>query len=175
MSKSKSNRNNLTPARAGMSAARPQPAGRLVVEIHGRAAEEICRVLASPDPRSTRGWVDRCCTAAAAAHREIMHAPPPRTDLGSASRLLLKLSPDQEEPRDSRLGGPELEQAAHQAASIAFRAALPLLTGRKNAAAYLACLAVGTQRCYLAPAEARNLLYTAQLALAAYKRPGGGS
>ena len=54
------------------------------------------------------------------------------------------------------------------AGATAFRACMPKVTGRRNTQAYIACVAVGVQRRYLSGSESKALLYTAQLALAAY-------
>lgn len=79
-----------------------------------------------------------------------------------------------------RMGGHEATQtgrpsrsaleAAHAAASEAYRANLPELTNRKNTQAYIACVAYGQARRYIPAAEARGMLYSAQLALAAFPR-----
>lgn len=61
-------------------------------------------------------------------------------------------------------------EAAHTAASEAYRANLPQLTSRTNTKAYIACVAYGQARRYIAAAEARGMLYNAQLALAAFPR-----
>jgi hypothetical protein len=66
-----------------------------------------------------------------------------------------------------KVKGPELDKLAQAAAAIAFRACMPHVTGRRNTQAYIACVAAGVQLKYITGTEARSLLYTAQLALAA--------
>ncbi len=45
---------------------------------------------------------------------------------------------------------------------------MPRLTGRKATQGYIACIAFGLQHGYFTGAEAKALLYSAQLALSAY-------
>jgi hypothetical protein len=69
--------------------------------------------------------------------------------------------------RTARLGARGgIERAAKAQAFLAY---LPPLTNRANTKAFIACLAVGLQRKYLTPEEVKHLMYTAQLALQAYR------
>ncbi len=62
---------------------------------------------------------------------------------------------------------------ARKAASQAWHKALPRLTTRRAIHAYIACVAVGQELEIITGKHARELLYSAQLALTALtKRPG---
>ena len=62
---------------------------------------------------------------------------------------------------------------ARQAGIKAWHKALPRLTTRREIHAYIACVAVGQEQEVITGRHARELLYSAQLALSALtKRPG---
>jgi len=56
-----------------------------------------------------------------------------------------------------------------RAAQAAWQACLPELTGRGEVRAYIACIAWGLHARILSADEAKTMLYTAQLALAAHQ------
>ena len=62
-----------------------------------------------------------------------------------------------------------LEPNPKAAARIAYLNAMPMLVSRGACKAFIACVAVGLQRKYLEPTEAKTLMYTAQLALAVHR------
>jgi hypothetical protein len=132
----------------------------------------IWAVQEPSDRKTAESWVHFCLEAANEAYATVMENPPFITRENSAYEWLeeLKRREKGEQERDierERASGDELKQEAHGAATIAFRACMPHVTGRRNAQAYIACVAAGVQRRYITGADARALLYTAQLALSA--------
>ncbi len=117
-------------------------------------------------PDSPEAWVDFCLSAAREAHQAAMESPP-RVTLGPVATLLLEIA-EEEIDRDPPIDHKAAEAGAHNAARIAYRCCMPKLTGRRMTQAYIACVAAGVQYAYFSGAEATSLLYTAQLALAAY-------
>jgi hypothetical protein len=61
------------------------------------------------------------------------------------------------------------EKDAHLAASTAFVVCMPPLVNRASCKAFIACVAVALQRRYIALLDAKTMMYTAQLALAAHR------
>lgn len=121
------------------------------------------------DRRTAEAWVYFCLGAADEAYAAAMENPPYATGKNHAYELLEELKGNKQIERQ-RISGKELEESAHTAAAIAFRACMPHLTGRSKAQAYIACVAAGVQRRYITGAEARAMMYTAQLALSAARR-----
>lgn len=133
-------------------------------------------LAARPDADSPEAWVLFCCTAADEAYSAVLEQPVQAAEEGSATKLLRELCEtfgDDPETlarlnRERDQGNADNREAAHQAAAIAFRNCMPKLTGRRASQAYIACSAVALQRGYVTAAEAKALLYTAQLALSAH-------
>lgn len=71
-------------------------------------------------------------------------------------------------PNAVPLAGDALEEAARFAAVAAYRESLPVLTGRRRAQAYIACIAAGVQLGYLTKDDLKSLFYAAQMALQAH-------
>ena len=118
------------------------------------------------DRRTAEAWVYFCLKAADEAFSTAMENPPYVERENTAYEWLEELTGRKTIERE-RKKGKELEASAHTAAAIAFRACMPHLTGRSKAQAYIACVAAGVQRRYICGAEARAMMYTAQLALSA--------
>lgn len=118
-------------------------------------------------PNNAESWVQFCIKAAAEAYAVVVDDPPLVVP-GSATKLVNKFHRQLGEPEEVEYeSGASLHATAHAAATVAFRACMPHVTGRRNAQAFIACCAAGVQLHYIGGAEARSLLYTAQLALAA--------
>jgi hypothetical protein len=116
---------------------------------------------------TAESWVQFCIKAAAEAYAAVIEDPP-EAPLGSVGKFMLASSLAQDIPVPTeQLTGKPLEAIAHEAAQTAFRACMPHLTGRRNAQAYIACVAAGVQLKYITGSESRSLMYSAQLALAA--------
>lgn len=115
-------------------------------------------------------WVYLCIKNATKAHDQIMKNPP-ETKGSSIDQLNRNLDAFQGvESPILYLSGETLERHADECAKIAYLATMPLVTTRSNTRAYIACVAAGVQRKYIAGVEARALLYTCQLALAAGRK-----
>ena len=72
--------------------------------------------------------------------------------------------------RMARLKGEvSLGQSPAEAASAAFLCAMPPLVSRAHTTAFIACVAAGLGHRYLNAVEAKSLMYSAQLALAAHR------
>jgi hypothetical protein len=106
-----------------------------------------------------------CLKAGAEAANAVREAP---RVMGSAEKLLHELSPGEEFPELAAAIARNREADAREAAGAAFRSCMPKITGRRSTQAYIACIAAGVQHDYLTGAEAKALLYTAQLALSAH-------
>ncbi len=120
------------------------------------------------DRRTAEGWVHFCITAAEEAFASVMENPPRVIRKDTAAEYLNKILREKREPEEVEYyEGDKLREVATTAAANAFRNNMPHVTGRRNAQAYIACVAAGVQRHYIAGGEARSLLYTAQLALTA--------
>lgn len=134
---------------------------------------------AAPESESVDAWVRFCQKAAdeaAAAVRE----NPPRSF--SHRDVLAWHHAEQEEgrgagplPDSAPLVGRSLEEAVRVAALIAYRSSLPMLTGRRRAQAYIACIAAGAQLGYIKGDDAKPMFYAAQLALQAYSKRNSGA
>jgi hypothetical protein len=121
---------------------------------------------ADEGPMRPEEWVMFCLKAALEAENAVREAP---RVMGSAEKLLRELADEGEEfPELDATIALNREDAIREAAQAAFRACMPKLTGRRNTQAYIACVAMGLQRRYFSPGEAKALLYTAQLALTAH-------
>lgn len=120
---------------------------------------------ADDGPASSEEWVLFCLKAAAEAETAVREAP---REMGSAERILRELCPGEEFSELEKAIAQQREVEIREAGEVAFRACMPKLTGRRNTQAYIACVAAGVQRSYFTGSEARALLYTAQLALAAH-------
>jgi hypothetical protein len=119
------------------------------------------------DRRTAEAWVRFCIRAAEEAHAAVIENPP-EAKIGSVGKFMLADSLRRGIPVPTeRLDGDKLDAVAREAAKVAFRACMPLVTGRRNTQAYIACVAAGVQLKYIEAVEARSLLYTAQLALTA--------
>jgi hypothetical protein len=126
------------------------------------------------DPNSPESWVRFCIRAAAEAYEAVIENPPVYVSdrmPGPAELMLGKWAAEgkigKREP-PALLTGKPLIAAAHAAAAVAFQCCMPKVTGRRQTQAYIACIAVGVQRQYIAGKDAKSLLYTAQLALQAH-------
>ncbi len=119
----------------------------------------------SEDPVHPEEWVYFCLKAAAEAEAAVRDAP---REMGSAEKLLRELSPEDDFPDLERAFERNRAEDAREAGAVAFRSCMPKITGRRSTQAYIACIAAGLQRHYLTAAEAKALLYTAQLALSAH-------
>ena len=64
---------------------------------------------------------------------------------------------------------PADQQSPAEAASAAFLCAMPPLVDRAHTTAYIACVAAGLGHRYISAIEAKSLMYSAQLALAAHR------
>lgn len=52
---------------------------------------------------------------------------------------------------------------------------MPMLTGRRRAQAYIACIAAGAQLGYIKADDAKTMFYAEQLALQAYSKRNSGA
>jgi len=125
------------------------------------------------DPNSPESWVRFCVRAAEEAYEAVIENPPIAVSdriRGPAEKMLEKWARDsgKPEPPPELMTGKALIAAAHAAAAVAFMCCMPKVTGRRQTKAYIACIAVGVQRQYIAGKDAKPLLYTAQLALQAH-------
>ncbi len=147
-----------------------------LASVHGNAVGAgvglaIHVLQKSAVPESPEAWVHFCVTAAEEAYAAVMDDPPEISvkSYGPAARLIEQLEREAGEHHAPLvLQGSELEDAAHEAASAAFRLCMPRITSRKQTQGYIACVAAGVQRRYIDGKDAKPLLYTAQLALSAY-------
>jgi hypothetical protein len=112
---------------------------------------------------SVETYVIGCLSAAAEAYAATIEQPPERRG-STAMRALYQRASMGERLDDARA----IEEAAQEAASQAFRAAMPTITNRRMAQAYIACACAGLAAKYLTGQDARAMLYGAQLALAAH-------
>lgn len=137
--------------------------------VHASAVGQgIARAIyaaADDGPATSEEWVLFCLKAAAEAETAVREAP---REMGSAEKLLRELCPNDEFPDLERAIAQQHEIDIREAGEAAFRSCMPKLTGRRNTQAYIACVAAGVQRHYFTGSEAKALLYTAQLALAAH-------
>lgn len=117
------------------------------------------------DPQTAADWIHYCLNAAREAEQVARESIEPH-QMGTAERLVRELWPDDEPPLPPAHEEHD-EAAIREAAATAFRCCMPALTSRRRAQAYIACVAAGVQHRYISAGEARSLLYTAQLALAA--------
>ncbi len=123
--------------------------------------------------QSPESWVHFCITAAEEAHAAVLQNPPlALDDRGEGERLIDEVLSHRtgEAYRPEPITGSALLAAANAAAATAFRCCMPKVTGRRNTQAYIACIAAGVARGYIAGKDARPLLYTAQLALQAHPK-----
>ena len=120
---------------------------------------------------TARWWVEQCLAAARAAAEAVEAGNVER----SHERVRLpKLLPAGKVEWET---GEEIEvpalnsrrENAAEAASTAFLAAMPPLVDRAHTTAYIACVAAGLGHRYINALEAKSLMYSAQLALAAHR------
>ena len=118
-------------------------------------------------------WIAQCQSAADEAYQagveSVAAAPVP--DL-IQSLMAQPVGPGQEDIWAARRSGvvsTEASEAGRCAASFAWQAAMPAPVDRATTKAFIACVAAGLQRRYIAPLEGKTLMYSAQLALAAYR------
>ena len=122
------------------------------------------------DPNSPESWVRFCVRAAEEAYEAVIENPPIYVSdrmPGPGESMLERWQRDNDGPAPLLTGKPLLA-AAHAAAAVAFMCCMPKVTGRRQTKAYIACIAVGVQRQYIAGKDAKPLLDTAQLALQAH-------
>ena len=115
-----------------------------------------------------RWWVEQCLAAARAAAEAVERNRPVRRpivsqgvdgfDEAAAAEAIARLSHT-----------PVEYQTPAEAASAAFLAAMPPLVDRAHTTAYIACVAAGLGHRYIGALEAKSLMYSAQLALAAHR------
>ena len=146
----------------------------VIERIAAAAATGMVLSMRAPRPRGPEQWVRQCTEAADAAASELRNNPPEvlrkETTWERWSREVeANVTDSRPEMSMQPMTGPELDRAVIQAASQAFRASMPLITGRAATKAYIACVAAGSQRGFFTDGEARALLYNCQLALAAWK------
>ncbi len=123
---------------------------------------------ATSEPRTPEEWVHLCITAADEAESAVADAPPDPEDGSTMLVDFLNETREEGDPIFEVAGRGRRTAAMIDAGATAFRACMPKVTGRRNVQAYIACIAVGLQRKYVTGTESKALLYTAQLALAAY-------
>lgn len=120
------------------------------------------------EPRTAEGWIHLCVTAADEAEAAAAELPDP--NVGEGHKMLIGFLNDDREPDEPEYVATtgRRTQAMLDAGAAAFSACMPKITGRRNAQAYIACVAVGLQRRYFTGADAKAMLYTVQLALSAH-------
>lgn len=120
---------------------------------------------------SPRWWVDKCLAAARAAAEAVERNRPVR-------RPIIQEGADEFRPFDERAAMEAIQrlsnepveyQSPAEAASAAFLCAMPPLVDRAHTTAYIACVAAGLGHRYINALEAKSLMYSAQLALAAHR------
>lgn len=149
------------------------------VTHHGNVLRLVL-AYAAPASETVDAWVRFCQKAAEEAEAMVRENPPVSynrdriTDWTWAERAAGR-EPPAVTPDCAPLVGRHLDEAARVAALAAYRASLPMLTGRRRAQAYIACIAAGAQLGYIKGDDAKPMFYAAQLALQAYsKRNSGG-
>jgi hypothetical protein len=118
------------------------------------------------DPQTPADWIQFALDAAREAESIARESMEPNE--GSALKLLRELSPEEDFGPVSFSDADE--RAIREAGSMAFRACMPQLTCRRNVQAYIACCAAGVAHKYLTAADAKALMYSAQLALTAFPK-----
>lgn len=118
-------------------------------------------------------WVEQCLAAARAAAKAVEAA---NVERNTEKVRMPKLHPDGqvewdvgEEIELPVFGGHKERKNAAEAASAAYLAAMPPLVDRAHTTAYIACVAAGLGHRYISAQEAKSLMYSAQLALAAHR------
>jgi len=120
---------------------------------------------------SPRWWVEQCLAAARAAAEAVAST---NVERSKETVRMPKLHPDGQvewevgEEVEVPVLGSRRENVA-EAASAAFLAAMPPLVDRAHTTAYIACVAAGLGHRYIGALEAKSLMYSAQLALAAHR------
>ena len=120
---------------------------------------------------SPRWWVEQCLAAARAA------AEAARADQDKERFITAKMPLLHENGTIEWEKGREIQIKQHngkgrdpqEAASAAFLCAMPPLVDRAHTTAYIACVAAGLGHRYINALEAKSLMYSAQLALAAHR------
>lgn len=143
----------------------------------------LLAVASKPEGQTPADWIAFCLDAAREAEAAVHENPPTHMRKKSVVGFLLDdirriqegTRVDDLEPHNhpefehDDLEPGELDVIARSAAATAFRCCMPQLVNRRNTTAYIACVAVGMQHNYLDAKEAKSLMYTAQLALSAFR------
>jgi hypothetical protein len=117
---------------------------------------------------SPRWWVETCLAAARAAAEAVAANQPVRRPIVTDGVDGFDESAAQE-ALDRLSHAPVEWQTPAEAASAAFLCAMPPLVDRSHTTAYIACVAAGLGHRYISALEAKSLMYSAQLALAAHR------
>jgi hypothetical protein len=115
-------------------------------------------------------WVQKCLAAAAAAASKAADRPgrrEPKELLGSDGYVREDVF---QEHIAVITGKVDSGQSPQEAASQAFLCEMPALVSRANTKAFIACVAAGLAHRYLSAIEGKSLMYSAQLALAAFRQ-----
>ena len=118
-------------------------------------------------------WIARCQSAADEAYQAGVEsvAASEVPDL-IQSLMAQPVGPGQSDAWSHRRSGTvsaEASEAGRCAASYAWQATMPAPVDRASTKAFIACVAAGLQRRYITPLDGKSLMYSAQLALAAYR------
>lgn len=140
---------------------------------HGNVLRLVL-AYAAPARETVDDWVRFCQKAAEEAATAVRENPPGTDQLTAIWQWEKEQKaagrPIMPRPDKVPMTGSELEAAAQFAAVAAYRESMPLLTGRRRAQAYIACIAAGVQFGYIQPSELKTMFYAAQMALQAHSK-----
>ena len=114
-------------------------------------------------------WVQKCLDAAEAAAERATTNPDAETGMPVYDKEGDVDIAQVEKWLKWAMGGGRGRQTVQEAASAAFLCEMPPLVSRGHTKAFIACVAAGVGHKYLTPLEAKSLMYSAQLALSAFR------
>lgn len=139
------------------------------VTHHGNVLRLVL-AYAAPASETVDAWVRFCQKAAEEAESAVRESPPHTYNRDGIHDWMRSAGHEGATPDSAPLVGWRLDEAARVAGLAAYRASLPMLTGRRRAQAYIACIAAGAQLGYIKGDDAKPMFYAAQLALQAYSK-----